>query len=98
MNYWAIQHIPTGNFLPEISYRAGYTWTEPEPANVKQPRLFKSQKNANLALKAWLAGKYVNSWDYEGEWDGIDILPKPHRRPEDMRIVEIELKMKETEG
>lgn len=94
---FAIRHIPTGNFLPSGRSR-GFTHDEPMSPSVKPPRLFTSRRGAHLALRAWLAGEWTETFSSSyDEWgggvepDGHEIEARPHRRASEMEIVEIGL-------
>lgn len=88
---WAIRHKSGKYLLTRAKGRGkGYTHDEPETPGRRLPRLFASEKGAKLALKAWLAGAWVEKFsiDSNGNEDlGLDILPLPERNPEDMEIV-----------
>lgn len=89
MNLFAIRHIPTNNYLPwRQDRRRGYTFDEPQPMSEAIPRLFTSERNARLALKAWLKGKHHPYWDVDGGTAGVgQIKPVPSRKAEEMEVV-----------
>lgn len=96
IKFFAIQHIPTGHFLPEYGSRkgrGGYTKDEPQALADFPPRIFRNQTAATNALRWWLEGKAIVKFDYyEGDFIGIVSKHQPHRKAEEMRIVEIEIK------
>lgn len=81
MRFFAIRHVPTGGFLPQGKGR-GYT--HDAPSLTRPPRLFEQVSAAERALTWWLKGQV--------EWD-FHITEAPHRRAEDMEIVQIELEV-----
>lgn len=89
--YFAIKHIPSGDFLPEYTGR-GYTSCEP-CSNVP-PRLFTTQGGAKCALTWWLQGRtsVLRTRDYFGEYDETwHTESEAHRKPADMKIVPMSL-------
>jgi hypothetical protein len=89
MNLYAIRHIPTNNYLPSRLGRArGYTFDEPQPMGKMIPRLFTSERNARMALRAWLRGEHKPYWDVDGGTAGVgEIKPVPSRKAEEMEVV-----------
>lgn len=95
---WAIQHIPTGGFLPVPHGRGGRGGTHVEPTQVEFPRIFVSKAAANCALTNWLAGKITvhHSQSYEGEWDEHWSTERVEsRRAEEMRVVALKVEVVE---
>lgn len=88
---YAIRHKPTGAYLPmRWESRRGYSHDEPIPGAV--PRLFKNEKAAKAALKAWLAGTWTRhvSQTYYGEYDEIlETKPVESRKAEEMEVVKM---------
>lgn len=95
MQVWAIRQKSTGYYLPILKGRAGGSWLEPTPDCL--PRLFTSERNAKLALRAWLEGhwKTVSTMSsYENfDYDDIEltIVPVQGRSAEDMEVVPLNL-------
>lgn len=96
MIYYAIRRND-GLFLPNYGTRkgrGGWTNDEPQPHEKVVPRLFYSKQYAGAALREWLKGRqyqHINHNDY-GDVE-IRFVSKPERRPENMRIVKIELEV-----
>lgn len=102
-SYWAIQHIPTGYFLPKPSSvnRRGYTRVEPTEKGI--PRLFGDADTAKRALTQWLRGKHQQVTDTESEDEyggrtyeiviGVEAIPVASRKKEEMRVVKIDFKV-----
>lgn len=102
-SYWAIQHIPTGYFLPRPSSvnRHGYTQVEPTEKGI--PRLFTDADKAKRALIQWLRGKHQQVTDTESEDEyggrtyivviGVEAIPVASRKKEEMRVVRIDFKV-----
>lgn len=93
MTYYAIRHMPTGNYLPHFGRRRGHTHAEPVPLGVAAPRLFTKRQYAQYALRCWLQGawrEHHNYDSYTGEYDcwGPEppAAPPKDRKPEDMEI------------
>jgi hypothetical protein len=90
---YAIRHKPTGAYLPmRWESRRGYSHDEPTPGAV--PRLFKNEKAAKAALKAWLQGTWERSisQSYDGDYDEVlSTTPQPSRHEDEMEIVELGL-------
>lgn len=93
---WAIQHVPTGFYLPKPKGTAGRggSFVEIADPNVEHPRLFPSEYAAKRALGAWLRGKHEGEHDWDEGYKyciGYSIVPVPSRKREEMAIVEIVL-------
>lgn len=90
---YAIRQKSTQFFMPKLPKGStkGGTWLEPAADVV--PRLFSTERAAVNALRWWLAGKvrvvhgfYDEAGD--GDWQTV---PAPHRKADDMEIVEVQL-------
>lgn len=95
---WAIQHIPTGGFLPVPHGRGGRGGTHVEPTQVEFPRIFATKNAAKCALTNWLAGKITVTYgsDYEGNVDEHWHTERVEsRRAEDMRVVALKVEIVE---
>ena len=92
MLLWAIQHAPSGAFLPAPKGRGGRGGTHVEPTHSKPPRLFQTEGQAKCALTNWLAGKVtVTIGGWEDDDENWRVEPTPHRKREDMAVVPIRL-------
>lgn len=97
ITYYAIQHKPTGFYLPASRRRKGFTHDEPVDAEITPPRLFLKKRSADIALRWWLKGKGESRWstvagygDYEPkEIQHVDTKKVESRKPEDMEVVAI---------
>ncbi|KGM36182.1 hypothetical protein [Inquilinus limosus] len=91
---YAIQHKPTGHFLPASNRkRRGYTNDKPKDPLKVPPRLFRRKGDAKNALRWWLKGithvSYVGSYDdYNEDWH---TKPAPDRKAEEMEVVPMRL-------
>lgn len=85
--FLAIRHKPTGGLLPATS---GYGFTRTEPSHDQPPRLFTKRGPCKQALDRWLEGAWFEGPENEGI-QNVQVIRKPHRRAEDMEIVEIEI-------
>jgi hypothetical protein len=94
---WAIQHVPSGGFLPQPRGRGGRGGTHVEPTQIEFPRIFTTQGAAKCALTNWLAGKVtVSVYEYDGEYDeNWHYEPVADRRAEDMRVVALKVEVVE---
>lgn len=99
MRYFAIKHKPTKYFLPGGKRRRGFTHDIPTSPTQTPPRLFLTERAAKSALRWWLEGttvvRYVRNSTPWGEDDSEDwqTLPVPERKPEDMEVVSLELRI-----
>ena len=92
--FLAIKHTPTGYFLPEYGSRkgrGGYTKDEPQDINLFPPRIFRTKAAAINALRWWLEGKSTATYDCFGEYDGLTQKAQPHRKAEEMKIIEVKI-------
>ncbi|MDR3436385.1 hypothetical protein [Telmatospirillum sp.] len=97
---YAIQHKPTGFFLPEPGGRMGRggSHVEPTDPDIKVPRTFPTKRGAQNALAMWLKGKFVASRgvseDHEGNrdyYENLEVIPQPNRKREEMAVVPMQL-------
>lgn len=93
-----IRNVHTKLYLPKPGghYGRGGTFDEPTDDG-SNARLFVSERAAKLALTAWLKGKFKHASGYDsysGEgWEDTEIIPQPHRKREDMEIIEREIEL-----
>lgn len=97
---FAIQHVPTGHYLPQPKGRGGRggSYMEPVPASAAfPPRLFHTYQAAKLSLTSWLKGitKVKSCGGWEDDWEELFIEPQPHRKREDMIIVPVHIYLPE---
>lgn len=94
MQAFAVRHKPTGEYIPR-SNNNGRGGSYSEPCKDKPARLFHCRHAARSFLLMWLKGHFKNnhSLDYETGIDeySLEIIPQPHRKKEDMEIVEFNL-------
>lgn len=65
-----------------------------EPSQNALPRLFAARQYAESALLWWLEGKVTAHYSLDGEYDGdLTTRPQPHRKADDMEIVEVRLEI-----
>ena len=96
--YYAVQHVPSGLYLPAANGRNGRGGSHVEPSD-ERPRLFPTERGAKNYLASWLKGKYVaDRGEYTGgpDWDSefyerIELIPQPHRKREEMAVVSLVL-------
>lgn len=94
MIYYAIKHVPSGQYIGLPSGRGGRGGTHARlvsPEGPYPPRLFHTAHAAKIALTYWLGGPitvthYRDDWtgEYDEDWH---IEPAPERKREDMEIV-----------
>lgn len=102
-SYYAIRDKISGNYLPEVypfrlSRATSYTHQDPQPADVKKPRLFHDVKSARMALGQWLRGFQSAESAYQdrdGEWCGgvVNVAKRPDRIRDNMEIVIVNLEV-----
>jgi hypothetical protein len=78
---FAVQHVPSGKWLPGGRGRAT------SRALGARPRLYNNRGAAEASLSWWLEGSWGMTW-YDGEPGGLCCDPRPERRHEDFVIVE----------
>jgi hypothetical protein len=94
MKVYAVRQKSTGLFIPrlETGKRRGGSWLE--PSNEREPRIFHSRLAARAFLGNWLQGIFKN--ERHENWEGGDVeiyaipVKQPHRKKEDMEIVEFD--------
>lgn len=105
MKVWAIQHIPTGKWMPCRMFRtsrAGWSRWDPagssaEAPHDQNPRIFFTERAAANALAMWLQGMWAMAYtegDYFNPPEPARLAPSTPptpRRREDMKIVVGEL-------
>lgn len=91
--YYAVQHLPTGGYLPAILawHGRGGSFVKPTAPDDGQPRLFLTKRAAKNYLTSWLSGETHSSG---GEDCDIWLVKKPERRREDMEVVPIEVRFR----
>jgi len=95
ITYYAIQHKPTGFYLPASRRRRGFTHDEPIDPEIVPPRLFLKKWNARKALDWWLSGKGESRWSTVAGYGGYepkeiqhtDVKKVESRRYEEMEVV-----------
>ena len=91
---YAVRHKPSGLFIPRLETGKRRGGSRLEPSNEREPRLFFNKISVRAFLSNWLQGKMeLHSYqDYEGTNDTYTkVIPQPHRKKEDMEIVEFDL-------
>lgn len=89
MKVYTIRKIGTNLYLPA---RRGRGFSNDEPIETDNPRIFTSYVSARNALTAWLQGIFVTRRGQDGfeYYEETTIKPQPHRKAEDMEIVPYE--------
>lgn len=96
---FALQHKPSGVFMPAPRGRAGGTYVEPFSSlkcQTTTPRLFSRRQDAESALKWWLAGEVQVSWTGSfGEEDReiVGQKVKVDRQSDDWEVVPVRLEV-----
>ncbi len=91
LKLYVIRQKSTGNMMPEIYQKKGYTHSEPENPHTSIPRLFVTRSRATRALNYWLIGK--QSAFLAGDEVIHKIVTVPDRNPEDMEITSVQLEL-----
>lgn len=100
-SFYLIRHKPTGFYMPEpTGYQGrGSSFWEPKE-QTECPRVFRHERSAKAALVQWLRGEHRPVKGYEANeftgggffyTEGSEVIPMPHRRRDDMEIVEVYL-------
>lgn len=91
---YAVRHKPSGLFIPRLETGKRRGGSHLEPSNEREPRLFFNRISVRAFLSNWLQGKMEmhNYQDWNSEHDCYTkVIPQPHRKKEDMEIVEFDL-------
>lgn len=101
---YAILHKPTGSYMPvPTGYRGrgSSNWEPTEKVGNQDPRLFNTLIAAKRALSSWLMGMHKPVMEYDDVWgrsalvqEGVEIIPVPSRKREEMSIVELQFTIK----
>src|SRR5579859_2583001 len=96
MIYYSIREKSTGFFLPTKIKGSASGITSEEPKEFCIPKLYRTKKGANQALKMWLEGAYQQHWYDNGDGGdvGIKFYPMPNRKLKEMEVVKIELRVR----
>jgi len=93
---WAIYQPSTGKFLPmRWTTVRGYTHDEP---SFDFPRLFRSERGARQALRAWLQGEWSEAHTFDEHYMCYEStgpepsLPRPERANYGMEVIRVVLK------
>lgn len=94
LTVWAIRNKETGLFLPATKQGRGFSFDE--PTSEDRPRIFYTLQSARQALASWARGYHkleceTSDWDGKKITIGYYIVKAPHRKKEDMEIVEFGL-------
>jgi hypothetical protein len=95
MQYFAIQQPKTGAFLPAFGRRRGHTYAEPSVTH--PPRLFRTRRHAETALRWWVQGTWqeIIPQDREGHYyRDMEVSIKPGRAAMNMQVVCLDLVVK----
>ena len=93
MKVFAVRQKSTGLFIPRLETGKRRGGSHCEPSDIREPRIFHNRLAARSFLGNWLQGKFVNQ-SYYGSWETehyLEVIKQPHRKKEDMEIVEFEL-------
>jgi hypothetical protein len=94
MKAYAVRQKSTGYFIPILKRGFKRGGSHSEPTNDSPPRIFPSALSARSFLGNWLQGIFENDYslDYNGNEDfSLRVTPQPHRKKNDMEIVEFDL-------
>lgn len=91
MKVYCVRQKSTGLFIPRLATGKRRGGSHLEPSNAREPRVFHNAQAARAFLSQWLQGihKHDTYVDMDGvQDDGVSIIPQPHRKKDDMEIVE----------
>ena len=93
MKVFCVRQKSTGLFIPRLPSGRGRGGSHLEPSDKLEPRLFHSQISALRFLSNWLKGVYETDHftGTDGEENyGLKVVSQPHRKKDDMEIVEFD--------
>lgn len=94
MKVYVVRQKSTRLFIPRLETGKRRGGSHLEPSNKREPRIFHSALAARAFLGNWLQGKFENDTYIDsttGFMEGtLKITPQPHRKKEDMEIVEFD--------
>lgn len=103
MTFYAIRHIRTGELMPQVLTRGGYSHWNPDNPNMPHnifdgtPRLHMTRRKAKRCIVQWFVcqnGRRGWYQSYEGDvFDEIKVK-EDGRKKEDLEVVEVELEVK----
>lgn len=98
-NMYAIKHVPTGFYLPSVNKdkvaERYASQQDPQPAEIRVPRLFLTKRAARNALVQWLRGAHHVKYETSGhgfeeeteQYMEVELIPS--RLKEEMEVVVI---------
>lgn len=99
MIYYAIRHIRTGELMPEVRTRGGYSHWNPDNSNMPikiffgHPRLFETRKRAIRCISQWVScqngRRHFNQNYFTGECDDSIDIKLDGRKKEDLEVVKV---------
>src|SRR5882672_9055745 len=93
MKVYCVRQKSTGLFIPRLETGKRRGGSHLEPSNEREPRIFHSVHAARSFLGCWFQGIFKNDtfMTTDGEENnGLTVVPQPHRKKDDMEIVEFE--------
>jgi hypothetical protein len=90
MKVYCIRQKSTGLFIPRLETGKRRGGSHLEPSNKREPRIFHNKLAARAFLGNWLRGIFqVDYYTESGvEESDVSVIPQPHRKKDDMEIVE----------
>lgn len=90
MKVYCIRQKSTGLFIPRLKNGQRRGGSHLEPSNEREPRVFHNAIAARAFLSSWLKGIFENTALYDDDGPDVKCTPQPHRKKDDMEIVEFE--------
>lgn len=93
MKVYCVRQKSTGLFIPRLETGKRRGGSHLEPSNEREPRIFHNKAAASAFISTWVKGIYKPEdfyLDTQGNevGGGLEIEPQPHRKKDDMEIVE----------
>lgn len=105
MKAYVIRHKPTGEYMPQMVYKASGGWTSWSPGPdsfpcMPMPRLFETREGAVRSCRCWAKGVWAAEMEVAGGIDEPEYsyrgtpapsVKVPERSLSDLEIIELEL-------
>lgn len=103
MRYYVIRHKKTGDLMPEVKTRGGYSHWNPNNPNMPKifwgvPRLLDTRRRAAKCIIQWFVnqnGRRHFAQSYGGEYDEIIDFKPDGRKKDDLEIIEVDIILRE---
>ena len=106
MIYYVIRHKKTGELMPLVKTRGGYSHWNPDNLDMPKkiffniPRILESKRQASQCIAQWFScqnGRNRYCQDFDGNYDSFVDFKPDNRKKEDLEVVEVNIIIKEKE-